>query len=99
MITFKKMWDDVLLMLSNEEYVDINILERSNYGFAVKDNDNITFITKDDFSNFWCKLLYYKELSLEQGLGNDKLILKYIYTIIKQLPYISENSSVMQLIQ
>lgn len=99
MITFKKMWDDVLLMLSNEEYVDINILERSNYGFAVKDSDNITFITKDDFSNFWCKLLYYKELSLEQSLGNDKIIPKYIYNIVKRLPYISENSSGMQLIQ
>ena len=99
MITFKKMWDDVLLLLSNEEYVDINILERSNYGFAVEDSDNITFITKDDFSNFWCKLLYYKELSLEQSFGNEKLIPKYIYNIIKQLPYISENSSVMQLIQ
>ena len=90
MITFKKMWDDVLLMLSNEEYVDI-ILERSNYGFAVKHSYNITFITKDDFSNFWCKLLYYKELSLEQSLGNDKLISKYIYNIVKRLPYISEN--------
>ncbi|MCB2295722.1 hypothetical protein LGK95_19795 [Clostridium algoriphilum] len=99
MITFKKMWDDVLLLLSNEEYVDINILEKSNYGFAVEDSDNITFITKDDFSNFWCKLLYYKKLSLEQSLGNEKLIPKYIYNIIKQLPYISESSSVMQLIQ
>ncbi|MCB2296043.1 hypothetical protein LGK95_21575 [Clostridium algoriphilum] len=99
MITFKKMWDDVLLLLSNEEYVDINILERSNYGFAVEDSDNITFITKDDFSNFWCKLLYYKKLSLEQSLGNEKLIPQYIYNIIKQLPYISESSSVMQLIQ
>jgi len=99
MITFKKMWDDVLLLLANEEYVDINILERSNYGFAVEDSDNITFITKDDFSNFWCKLLYYKKLSLEQSLGNEKLIPKYIYNIIKQLPYISESSSVMQLIQ
>jgi len=98
MVTFKKMWDDVLLLLSNEEYVDINILERSNCGFAVQDSDNITFITKDDFSNFWCNLLYYKELSLEQVLGNDKLIPKYIYTIIKQLPYISESSSVIQLI-
>ena len=98
MITFKKMWDDVLIQLSNEEYVDINILERSNWGFAVKDSDNITFITKDDFSNFWCNLLYHKELSLEQVLGKDKLISKYIYTIIKQLPYISESSSVIQLI-
>ena len=99
MITFKKMWDDVLLLLSNEEYVDINISERSNCGFAVNDSDNITFITKDDFSSFWCKLLYYKELSLEQFLGNDKLIPKYIYNIIKQLPYISESSEAIQLVQ
>ena len=96
MITFKKMWEDVLLLLSNEEYVYIDISERFNNGFSVNDNDNIVFITKDDFSNFWCKLLYYKELSLDQALGDDKLIPKYIYTIIKQLPYISEISGAIR---
>ena len=99
MVTFKKMWDDVIVLLSNEEYIDIDILERFNCVFTVKDSDNIIFITKDDFSNFWCKLLYYEELSLAQVLVDDKLKPKYIYTIIKQLPYISEDSGVIKLIQ
>lgn len=39
MVTFKEMWDDVLLLLSNEEYIDISILDKSNCGFAVKDSE------------------------------------------------------------
>ena len=97
MIKFKKMWDDVLLLLSNEECVGIDIEEKLDYGFTVKDRDNKIFITKDDFCNFWCNLLYYEEISIEQLLGDDKLKLKYVYTIIKQLPYISESSGVVKL--
>jgi len=99
MVAFKQMWDDVLLILSNEKYTDINILERFNCGFTVKERDDIIFITKDDFVDFWCKLLYYTELSLEDILGDDKLKPKYIYTIIKKLPYISESSGVVKLLQ
>ena len=99
MVTFNKMWDDVLVLLSNKDYIDMNILERFDSGFVVKESNSTIFITKEDFSSFWCKLLYYKKLSLQQVLGDDKLKPKYIYTIIKQLPYISENSSVIRLIQ
>ena len=98
MIAFKKMWEDVRLILSNEEYSEIEILEKFNCGFTVKEQDDIIFITRDDFVDFWCKLLYYNELSLEQILEEDKSKLKYIYTIIKQLPYISEKSGVIKLI-
>ena len=99
MVAFKQMWEDVRLILSNEEYSDIEISERFNCGFTVKERDNIIFITRDDFVDFWCKLLYYNELSLEQVLKDDKSKPKYIYTIIKQLPYISESSGVIKLVQ
>ncbi len=99
MVAFKKMWEDVRLILSNEEYSDIKILEKFNCGFTVKESDNVIFITRDDFVDFWCKLLYYNELTLEQVLKDDKAKPKYIYTIIKQLPYISESSGVIKLIQ
>ncbi|WP_298836218.1 hypothetical protein [Clostridium sp.] len=99
MITFKKMWDDVLLLLSNDEYIDMDISEKFNSGFVVKDSENTIFITKEDFSSFWCKLMYYGKLSLKQVLGDDKLEPKYIYTIMKQLPYIAESSSVIKLIK
>ena len=99
MVAFKKMWEDVGQILSNEEYSDVKILERFNCGFTVKEREDIIFITRDDFVDFWCKLLYYNELSLEQVLKDNKLKSKYIYTIVKQLPYVSENFGVIKLIQ
>ncbi len=99
MVAFKKMWEDVRLILSSEDHSDIKILEKYNCGFTVKERDNVIFITRDDFVDFWCKLLYYNELSLEQVLKDEKTKPKYIYTIVKQLPYISENSGVIKLMQ
>jgi len=99
MVAFKQMWEDVRLILSNEKYSDIEILERFSCGFTVKEQDNVIFITRDDFVDFWCKLLYYNELSIEQILKDDKSKPKYIYTIIKQLPYITESSGVIKLLQ
>jgi len=99
MVAFKKMWKDVGVILSDEGYSDIEIVQRFNCGFTVKERDNIIFITRDDFVDFWCKLLYYNELSLEQVLKEDKSKPKYIYTIIKQLPYISESCGIIKLMQ
>ena len=99
MVAFKKMWDDVLLILSNENYSGINVLERFNCGFTVKEANDVTFVTRDDFVDFWCRLLYYTELSLDDIMGDKKLKSKYIYTIIKQLPYVSESSGVVKLVQ
>lgn len=96
MVAFKKMWEDVRLILLNDEYSDIEILEKFTCGFTVKERDDTIFITRDDFVDFWCKLLYYNELSLEQVLKDDKSKQKYIFTIIKQLPYISESSGVIK---
>ncbi|MGH4139828.1 hypothetical protein [Clostridium sp.] len=99
MIPFKKMWEDVRRILADEDYPNVEILEKFNCGFTVKERGNVIFITRDDFVDFWCKLLYYNELSLEQVLKDDKLKPKYIYNIIKELPYISENSGVIKLMQ
>ena len=99
MISFKQMWDDVLLMLSDDEYSDIGIVERFTNGFTVKEQENIIFITKADFSDVWCKLLYYNELTLEQIIKDDKIKPKYIYNIIKKLPYVSESFGEIKLIQ
>ena len=99
MIAFKQMWEDVQLILLDEEYSDIEIMERFKCGFTVKVQNNIMFITKDDFSDIWCKLLYYNELTLEQIIKEDKVKPKYIYNIIKQLPYVSEQLGVIKLIQ
>ncbi|MCB2292456.1 hypothetical protein LGK95_02735 [Clostridium algoriphilum] len=99
MVAFKKMWDDVLLILSNENNSDKDILEKFTCGFTVKERDDIIFITRDDFVDFWCKLVYYTELSLEDILEDNKLKPKYVYNILKQLPYVSESSGVVKLLQ
>lgn len=99
MVSFKKMWEDVRLILSSEDYSDIKILEKYNYGFTVKERNNVIFITRDDFVDFWCELLYYNEVSLEQVLNGEKAKPKYIYSIVKQLPYISENYGVIKIMQ
>ena len=99
MIAFKQMWDDVILILSHDDYSDIEVMERFTCGFTVKDQGEIIFITKDDFSDIWCKLLYFNELTLEQIIKDDKIKPNYIYNIIKQLPYVSEDFGVIKLIQ
>ena len=99
MVAFKKMWEDVRLILFNEDYSDIKILEKFKCGFTVKERDNVIFITRDDFVDFWCELLYYNELSLEKVLKDEKSKPKYIYSIVKQLPYILENYGVIKLMQ
>ena len=39
MIAFKQMWKDVQLILSDEKYSDIEIMERFNCGFTVKEKE------------------------------------------------------------
>lgn len=99
MIAFNQMWKDVQLILLDERYSDIEIMERFTFGFTVKEQDNIIFITKDDFSDIWCKLLYYNELTLEQVIKDDMVKPKYIYNIIKRLPYVSEDFGAIKLMQ
>lgn len=99
MIAFNQMWKDVQLILLEEKSPDIEIMERFTSGFTVKEQDNIVFITKDDFSDIWCKLLYYNELTLEQILKEDMVKPIYIYNIIKRLPYVSEDFGAIKLIQ
>lgn len=98
MIAFKKMWEDVYKLLSNEELIDINITERLKSGFIYKEQDETTFITKEDFVDFWCNMLYFNEVDHKAIYedGDTKKIV--IYNIIKKLPYVSEEKSKLRLI-
>lgn len=98
MVDFKTMWGDVCSILSKDEIKDIDIIEKYSTGFVVKENDNIEFITKDDFVDFWCKLLCTKEISKAQLLREDKANLRYVYDVVKYLPYIKENGDILKLI-
>lgn len=99
MISFKKMWDDVSNSLSTDAYNDMNIVEKFKTGFVVDEDGDMQFITKDDFVDFWCKMLCLNQISHEQVLREEKSNMKYVYEIIKRLPYVSESSGVLKLKQ
>lgn len=95
MIPFKKMWEDALSMISKDEITNIYITEKYRSGFVVEEEGITEFINKDDFIEFWCKMLCFKEFSKEDALQQGKL--KYVYEVIKKLPYVNERSNVLRL--
>jgi hypothetical protein len=97
MISFKKMWEDVSGILSNDKIGDVVIMERYSTGFVIKDKDDTEFLTKDDFVDLWGQMLCYNEISLNQFSGHTKNKLKYAYEVLKNLPYISEKSGCLKL--
>lgn len=97
MVAFKTMWDDVCSILANDEIKDINIVEKFNNGFIVKENDDVEFITKDDFVDFWCKLLCMNEISMEQVVRDERPKLKFVYDVVKRLPYIKDSGNMIKL--
>ncbi|MBU5592832.1 hypothetical protein KQI89_13850 [Clostridium sp. MSJ-4] len=99
MVAFKTMWEDVNDLLSRGEKFNINIVETFNCGFTVEDNGNTTFITKDDFVDFWCNMLYFNEIPKSKIINDERSKSKYVYEIIKKLPYINEKSEVLTLLK
>ncbi|MBC2580111.1 hypothetical protein [Clostridium sp. DJ247] len=97
MISFKRMWDDVTVILSNNQVRDFEIVENFNSGFVIKDNNDTHFITKDDFVSFWCNMLCFNKVEKKQLIGDEKLRLNYVYHVIKSLPYINENEDTLNL--
>ncbi|MCY6484645.1 hypothetical protein OW763_09865 [Clostridium aestuarii] len=96
MIPFKKMWEDVSAIISDNTIGEIDIVEKYNTGFVISEDGVTKFVNKDDFVNFWCKMLCFKEFSKEDADKEDKLI--YVYEVIKNLPYITESSNVLKLV-
>ena len=98
MIAFKKMWEDVFQLLSKDELVDINVTERLKSGFVYKVQEESTFITKEDFVDFWCKLLYFNEIDHKSIFEDGDVKKIVIYDILKKLPYVSDEKSKLKLI-
>lgn len=97
MVAFKKMWDDVCAILANNEIKDLQIVENYNSGFVVKENENTYFVNKDDFVDFWCKMLFFNKVDKESFAQEGKSSFKYVYKIIKKLPYITESEGSLNL--
>ncbi|MBP2031731.1 hypothetical protein J2Z42_000396 [Clostridium algifaecis] len=97
MIAFKKMWDDVCYTLSNNKIDDIDIIENFNNGFIIKDESNTHFVTKQDFVDFWCNIVCLDKVDKEDILKSKNSGKKYVYEILKTLPYIKENGGILKL--
>jgi len=98
LVSFKKMWEDVSRILSEEKFSELDIIQKFRSGFIVKENESTTLVTRDDFVDFWCILLYsnevdYKKLEIN---GDSKQI--FIYEVTKKLPYVREEQSILKLI-
>ncbi|KAJ51611.1 hypothetical protein BD780_002139 [Clostridium tetanomorphum] len=99
MIAFKQMWNDVIDIISKDKIEDIQIIEKYNDGFIVKDSEGNYFIDKQDFIDFWCNMLYFNELPMDSVNSKDELKFKYVYAVVKNLPYINENCGTIKLME
>lgn len=97
MVAFNKMWDDVCVILANNEVKDLQIVENYNSGFVVKENENTYFVNKDDFVDFWCNMLFFNKVDKDSFAQGQKSAFKYVYKIIKNLPYITESEGTLNL--
>jgi hypothetical protein len=98
MVAFEKMWGDVGELLRCAGALDnMHMLEGRSGVFAVDVDGDTEFITKEDFVDFWCRMLYYHQVSKEQILADERGKLRYVYEIVKTLPYVKEVSGVLTL--
>ena len=98
MVAFKKMWEDVSEILSKESVTGLDIIQQFKSGFIVKENENTTFITREDFVDFWCLMLYFNEIDFDKLSKDGDTKRKYIYEVVKKLPYVYQENSVLKLI-
>lgn len=99
MIAFKTMWNDVTSMLSENKLDGIEITENFKTGFIVNDNGNSTFITRDDFVDFWCRMLCNKQISESEIKSDEKSKMQYVYDVVKKLPYVRESEGTLKLME
>lgn len=97
MVAFTKMWDDVFKLINQGKAEDLNIIKNYKSGFIVMKNENTEFITKQDFLDIWCELLYYNELSKEHVIKDESSKSKYVYELISRLPYVIDEEEKIKL--
>lgn len=98
MIAFTKMWNDLFKLINDNEDKDLKIVEKFKSGFIVMNEKDKEFITKEDFVDLWCKLLYYNEISADK-LVDKNFKSEYVYSLVSRLPYVSENNGIIRLVE
>ena len=96
MFKFKKMWADLNDMVNNGVY-NLNIDSELENVFIIKENGETTLLTKDDFVDFWAKMLLFHQVNVgpDELKGDKKLY--YVCSLLKELPYIKEENGNMLL--
>ncbi|AJA47616.1 hypothetical protein CPAST_c15410 [Clostridium pasteurianum DSM 525 = ATCC 6013] len=97
MIAFTKMWEDVFKLVKQGKVKDLNIIKSFKSGFIILENENTEFITKQDFLDIWCELLYYNELSKKHIFRDESPKAKYVYKLISKLPYVIDEKEKIKL--
>ncbi|MBV7274315.1 hypothetical protein JMF89_03185 [Clostridiaceae bacterium UIB06] len=97
MVAFKKMWEDVCLMLEGNKVEALQIIENYNDGFVVKDDEKSYFVNKEDFVDLWCNMLCFNKIEKDYFIKKGKSSFKYVYEIIKTLPYVTEHENSLNL--
>ena len=98
MVSFMKMWSDLNSILDSNDINNCQIIEHYEDGFSVKSDNVITFISKDDLVDCWCRMLYYNEVSKEQ-MNDSNSSKKCVYDLLKNLPYISDCGDALRVTQ
>ena len=100
MVTFKKMWEDVNNIIEKKEVYDVNIIKNYESCFLIEEEDKDTiFLTREDFIDFWCNMLFYNQICFHEIINENQFKFKYIYSIVKNLPYIKETEGVLKVQQ
>ncbi|MDF2502642.1 MULTISPECIES: hypothetical protein [Clostridium] len=97
MIAFTRMWEDVFKIIKEGKAKDLNIIKNFKSGFIVLENENTEFVTKQDFLDIWCELLYYNQISKEHVIKDENSKAKYVYSLISKLPYVIEEEGKIKL--
>jgi hypothetical protein len=93
MVAFKKMWSDVNHLI--DQYEASKKINKKNEVFLIGEGENLVFLTKEDFVDFWTSMLLYNRVEKNSINGKNKLL--YVYELVKELPYVVENSNVLRL--
>ncbi|WP_373898594.1 hypothetical protein ACER0A_006095 [Haloimpatiens sp. FM7315] len=101
MIGFKTMWQDVSnMILQNKISEDvIHIVETYDDGFIVEQDGENYFVNKNDFIDFWCKMLCNDAVSREELVCDERYTQKYVYDIVQSLPYVAHDSNTLRLMK
>jgi hypothetical protein len=99
MVAFKKVWDDVCGIITNKKLENVEIVEGFDSGFVLKVEENIHFITKQDFVDFWCGMVCENKIDKERVMNHGNSDKKIVYDILKQLPYINEKEETLKMSQ